>query len=194
MPFNANAVLDSWLPGTTERFCIRRFRDSEHRWLYELEKDAYLKRYLGESGYKCVGPFEQWHERALTHIAGLMCLLCVAKRNDDQPVGTCGLTRVETVNWGIRIILRPDNSTTKSKRGIEIAKNLIDVAFEVVNAVYVIAMVQGENHGACRLVRDLGFEKSQSDSHESPKEQRWCLSRSKWDMVHQASLSGRRTG
>ena len=194
MPFNANAALDSWLPSTTERFCIRRFRDSEHRWLYELEKDAYLKRYVIGSGYRRDEPFEQWHERAWDDIAGRIYQLCVAKRDDDQRVGTCGLTRVETVNWGIRIILRPDNSTAKSKRGIEIAKSLIDVAFEVLNAVYVIAMVHGENHGACRLVGDLGFEKSQSDSHENPEDQSWCLSRSKWDMVHQASLSGRRTG
>ena len=192
MPINANAALDSWLPSTTERFCIRRFRDSEHRWLYELEKDAYLKRYLGESGYQCVGPFEQWHERALSHIARRIYQLCVAKRDDDQPVGTCGLTRFETIDWEIRIILRPDN-TAKSKRGIEIAKHLIDVAFEVLKADSVVAMVHGENHGACRLVEDLGFEKSQSHSHENPEKQHWCLSRSKWDMVHRASLSGRRT-
>lgn len=95
------------------------------------------------------------------------------------------------MNWDIRIILRPDNSTAKSKRGIEIAKNLIDVAFEVLKAVYVVAMIHGENHGACPLVDDLGFEKSQSDSHENAEKQHWCLSRSKWDMVHQASLSDR---
>jgi RimJ/RimL family protein N-acetyltransferase len=182
------ALLSSHLPLKTNRFEIRYFFERELDWLFGLERDPLVMKYVASGPYQETR--ESWMERVKKRIdAGRFTSdygLAVVQRSNDTLCGSCGI-HFETINGRItgecdlRIVLQKRIAGTNGARGIEIANALIDVSFQRLGARFIVAQIDERNTPAAKLVESLGFQFAADEGNEERKhKQRFKLDRAVW--------------
>jgi RimJ/RimL family protein N-acetyltransferase len=166
--------LANHLPKRTRRFVVRLFRESELEWLYALETDEFIKRYVFGGPVRKSWPdwFNCMKEYVENGEVRLDYALAVVDCESNELVGTCGLAR-ETLfssdaapssTFDLRVLLFPRTPGREGRRGEELASALIDIAIEKLGARIFTARVDRNNFPAVQLAKELGFLAQSDDT------------------------------
>jgi RimJ/RimL family protein N-acetyltransferase len=186
-------LLSDYLPLTTKRFELRYFLESEIEWLFKLECNEDVKQFVGSGPYR--GPRDQWFSRIRSAISnGIMVddyALGIVRRDTGNLIGTCGIHedvidsswtgRSRTGEFDLRVVLLPREDENMRARGVEIAYELMRVAFGCLEAKIFVATVDARNRGARKLAESLGFSTDWRDfEHQVSSNIRYEIDLSTW--------------
>jgi RimJ/RimL family protein N-acetyltransferase len=147
----------------TKRLVLRTFNERDGEWLYELDNDPEVMRYINGGIHtprsfilNKVMPLFQEYESGQTGIG----FWALSEKNADEPIGWCCLRRrngqIDTASLGYRLAKRAWGYGYAT----EASEELVRVAFEKLELQALIATTYEENRGSRRVLEKLGFRVS----------------------------------
>ena len=142
----------------TERLALRRLTADDAPFLLELLNDAAFLRFIGDRGVRTLDDARAYVERgpAASYAQHGFGLYRVARRDDDTPVGICGLLKrdaLEHADLGYAFL--PDHRS----RGyaLESAAAVIAHARRDLGLDRLLAITSPDNDASIRVLEKLGF-------------------------------------
>lgn len=144
----------------TERLVLREFNERDGEWLFELDNDPDVMRYINGGIHtprdfilNQTLPLLQKYEIDQPGI-GFWVLM---KKNLNEPIGWCCLRKREGLTGTVSLGYRLAKQAWGNGFATEASEELIRVAFDELQLESVVATTYEDNAGSRRVLEKLGF-------------------------------------
>ena len=145
----------------TERLKLREFKESDARFLFELNDDPEIIKYTGDTPFTSVQDAQKFlleYEDYTYHGYGRWV---VVRKSDDDLLGWCGLkyNELNMVDIGFRLFRKYWGKGYAT----EAARASLKYGFEILKLEEIIARSHPENERSIKVIKTLNFKSFKID-------------------------------